>query len=280
MDSELENFIQLIEKVFYEKGVSCNVQKELPCNCLTGLGLNFWGYVIKNCWRIEIESTLQIKGDVKYIISAHKGKKLIAVFCDESVENCLLSNRICEKEGVAKDKIYLRGDVAHFSDPGEIGNEYGKRIMESQSAADFLMHLTAAVRTQPLSKESSVLFAAVMFFFPNRTLKLVLDYLNCEETTEEDKKHIKKFFDKYNHFIHKLDSSNQYGFLSKFSQLFSELTGAYIGEWISETFIHKDKEKELSIEFYVETLRAAHENNRAEMSRRTSPYWKIRRICG
>lgn len=283
MELELEYFLLLIEKDFYEKNSSllcketiCNAQKKLPCNCLTGLSMNYWGYVIKNCYNVDWENIFDIKGNnISCILTTYRGKGLIPVMLDKNEKiEYLFSDKKCIKEEVSSDKVYIQEtcfeDYAHMLKYiSDIEPKCGNRITEYGPIYDFLSYFIIAVRTQPIEKESRVLLTIMLFFFPNRTMKLVLEYLNNAEKKENQKNIIKEFVEEYGVFLNDLAASDDYGFLTDFSTFFKKLTGIYVGEWLEE--INSD----LKEEFLRQTLVAAYNRNVEEKNRRNSYYKEI-----
>lgn len=112
--------------------------------------------------------------------------------------------------------------------------------------------------------------AIMLFFFPNRTLKLVFTYMNDSMRDEEEKSYIKDFIKKYEGFLEQLSSSGEHGFLHEFYALFEELTGVYIGEWIEKAI-----EERKGIPLWRQTLYAAYNRNVEERKRRSSFLRKV-----
>lgn len=285
MEFRLEYYMLWIEKVFYENNLFlldengiCNAQKKLPCNCLTGLIMNYWGYVIKNCLHFDLESSFELKGNVSCILMAYKGQRIIPATFDEiGSGEYWLSGRVCNKAEVSRDKIYIEkpavedyGYMAKYISETDEQN----RVLESKQIYGLLSHFITAVRTQPAEREGRVLFALMLFFFPNRTLKLVYGYMSGPQMKESEKEYIKEFMEKYDIFLNELNVYKDYGFLSGFSALFEELTGIYVGEWIEE-IIEKQKGKRL----WRQALDAAYNRNIEERGRRTSLYKKVMNVC-
>lgn len=142
--------------------------------------------------------------------------------------------------------------------------------MEAYPIYDFMSRFVYAVRIQPIKNESTVLFAFMLFFFPNRTLKLVFTYMNDSMRDEEEKSYIKDFIKKYDGFLTQLSSSGEHGFLHEFYALFEELTGVYIGEWIEKAI-----EERKGIPLWRQTLYAAYNRNVEERKRRSSFLRKV-----
>lgn len=288
MELELEYLMLMIEKNFYEenqllleKSVVCNAQKRLPCNCLTGLAMNYWGYVIRNCLNVGLENVFDIKHNkVNCILSSYKGKGIIPVMFDENDKSeYWFSSKVCAKEEVSRDKIYIKEHlfsnyadmVEHISDSE---SKCGNRITECDPIYDFLSRFIIAVRNQKIEIEGKVLFAIMLFFFPNRTAKLVLEYISKSGGKGVNKEYIKEFMKKYGEFLDRLKSYNEYNFFSGFSAFFQDLTGIYVGEWIEEC-----NRKYKNARFWRQTLVAAYNRNLEERKRRNSRFKKVEDAC-
>lgn len=287
MELELEYFTLLIEKDFYEKNQAllgedgmCNAKKKLPCNCLTGLIMNYWGYVVKNCQNIAINNTFEIVGEVSCIFTMYQGKKVVPIKYDENDNSeYWLSRKVCNMDEASREKIHIR--ETFFDTLGEM-NKYiseaepkcKRKMTEDITAYDFLSCFLIAVRTQPLERESKVLFAIMLFFFPNRTMKLVLDYLNSLKEGKKEKEFIKEFMNQYGLFLDELDLCNEYNFFARFPVVFEKLTGLYVGEWMEEVMRKRGNKR-----FWRYALVAAHNRNLEERKRRSSRYRKVLLAC-
>lgn len=305
MDSELKYFTLLIEKEFYEQqktlldtSLSCKEYSELPCSCLTGLTINYWGYIIRNCRKVDLENTFRMQDGEAHILSSVGGRQLFPTVAGEEQESkYVFSDKICRREQVSAEKAYLQEDffseyylLAGYLKQMEqnIRMEEG-RIRENEAVFDFLKIFFVGVRTQPMEAESKALLAMSLFFFPNRTMKLILDYLQNGTANESEKKYIWEFLKKYKQLVGKLETGNQERFFLEFSAGFRGLTGIFIGEWLDNVFktardagakMGKGKaDKKRREAFYKEALLAAHNRSREELARRSSRYEKIRDIC-
>lgn len=283
MELELEYFMWLIEKEFYEKNHVadiCNAKKGLPCNCLTGLSMNYWGYVIMNCQNMNLGNVFDIKENIICILTTYKEKRIFPIIPDENNQSeYLFYDKVCTKDKVSSEKIYVQGlsseDYTYMTERFlDVEPNCGNRITEYNPICDFLRCFIKAVRTQSIEKESIVLFAIMLFFFPNRTMKLVLEYMDGAGMEEDKKTYIKEFMDKYDSFLNSLDSCNEYSFCPHFYVSFEALTGIYIGEWIEEIIQRQEDKK-----FWRGALIAAYNRNVEERRRRTSRYRKVMNFC-
>lgn len=283
MDSKLEYFLLRIEQIFYEQNPqlldetqSCNAQKGLPCHCLSSMSVNFWGYVVKNCYKMEIENRFDIQQDVKCILSIYCGRDFAPIFANDDKAETRYYYKICKEEASSQDKIYIarrqKGELVDINEKKP--SDVVACITEARSMCAFLERFIVSMRTQSKERESLALLIFMMFFFPNRTMKLVYEYVKGERSTTEGKKRIKEYMTAYKKFIDGLGPYVNYGFSVEFSVLFKEWTGIYVGEWIEDTFGNE------RLGFHSEAvLKAAYNRNSEEMRRRSSVYYKIQKIC-
>lgn len=283
MELELEYFISLLVKEFYKENQSilcetdiCNRQKGLPCNCLTGLSVNYWGYVVKNCHRVNLENTFDVKNEVCCILTTYEGKRMIPATIEEKDSGeYLFAGQMCARAEGSTDKIYLQrnfsADLPHMA--GQIPGraiESKNRVSEIDPIYDFLSRFIYAARIQPIKSESTVLFAIMLFFFPNRTMRLVHKYMNDSMADGAGRSYIKGFIEKYDGFLTQLSSCGEHGFFHNFYAFFAELTGVYVGEWIEKAIENQEDE-----EFWKQALHAAYNRNMEERKRRSSLFKRI-----
>lgn len=276
---------------------SCKECSELlPCYCLTGLIINYWGYVVKNCRKIDIENIFVIDQDVTCILSVFQGQQLAPVWVEELKKNeedrYLFLSKICKKDIAETNKLYMQGiDLAEYDlltgHLKEAESWVECQVTITKPSYEFLKVFFEGVRMLPTEQEGKALFAMVLFFFPNRTLELVFNYLCCGQVTKHDRNHIGEFIRNYEQFIKKLKPDFQEHFLADLSTGFWQLTGVYIGEWLKKVLDNArhieekkgEKNKGKRENFYLESLKAACNRNCDELERRSSRFKKIKAIC-
>ena len=287
MREKLEHYILKMEKMIYEdtriwqgKDTTCNRGKKLPCNCLTGLTLNYLGYMITNCWRVDLECDLEMSGDIKYIMPRYEGSKLAPVSPQEgNSKKCIGHTFICTKEDVLDDKIYIHIDS--FQNVEELerwitrtNKEHKRRMSEAEVVSEFMLRFLIAVRTQTMEAECNSLLAMALFLHPKRTLELIDAFLSRQDISKGNREIIENLFNAYMKLLDGLEIESKMGydyeFLFRFSELFEELTGVYIGNWIEN--IRKDKGND----FIYKALYAAYNRNREELVRRSGYFHQIK----
>lgn len=284
MKQALEYYILKMEKIFYEKNetllgkdIICCGKSELPCNCFTGLTINYLGYIIRNCFICNPENSFDMIDGIKYILTEYDGKRLAPVSTEDSdLDQYLLGKLICDETVKYKNDVYIR--IASFTNMEDVNQqikdikrEWENRITESDVTCDFFLLFLVAIRTQTIDMQSRILLAMALYVFPNKTARLIYEFLTNRTITEEDGRDLQGFMDEYEKFIIEVNECPEYGFLSRFSSSFQDFTGVYIGQWIEE--ITKKGEND----FFNQVLLAASNRNKEERNRRTSYFKKIRK---
>lgn len=285
MKQALEYYILKMEKIYYEKNeallgedIICCGKSGLPCNCFTGLTINYLGYIIRNCFFLDLENSFDMKGGIKYILTMYDGKRLAPASAEDSdLDQCLLDKLICNETVKFKNDVYIK--IASFANMEEVDRqiqnakrEWKNRITESDVTCEFFLLFLVAIRTQTIDIQSRILLAMALFVFPNRTAQLIHEFLTNRTITEEDRRDLQGFMNEYEKFIIKVNGCSEYGFLSKFSSYFQDFTGVYIGQWIEE--IGKKGEND----FFNQVLLAASNRNEEERKRRSSYFKKIKKL--
>lgn len=285
MEQAFEYYILKMQKIYYEKNqtllgkdVICCGKIGLPCNCFTGLSINYLGFIIRNCFFLDSENLFDVKEGIKYILTFFDGRRLAPVSAEESdLEQFILDKLLCNEVVEFKNDVYIKIDSFVSMDKLEqqiqnIKIDWTNRITEGDVTCEFFLLFLVAVRTQTKEVQSRLLLAMALYVFPNRTAQMIYDFLKSQTIVEEDRRDLQGFMEEYDKFITKVNTCSEYGFLSNFSSYFQEFTGVYIGQWIEE--IGKKGEGD----FFNQVLLAASNRNKEEKKRRTSYFKKIKTI--
>lgn len=280
MESDIRHLIVYIEKCFYndyrfssESKELCSAKKQLPCNCLTGIIINYWAFAYNNCIRSFLDFSFGIyQNKIAYVICSYNNKILIPILPDES-KDYLLNNDICRDDKVSTEQVYIRRSYDSFDKDLDIDLENissQKKNSESLPILYILAYYYPVTRICSLEKESFLLLFMTIYMFPNRTMKRVFEYYSSSATKKE-KEYIISFLNKYESFLATLNSE-EYGFFTRFSCNFEKYTKVSIDEWI-EKF-----NKHMNPEFFLQTLIAAYNRNIEEQKRRSSYFRKIKEL--
>lgn len=283
MKSGITEIIYYIEKNFYkgntlflEEKELCNAEKQLPCNCLTGIILNYWAFTYYNCYKSNLEPSFRIYNkNEPCVFCSYNNKELLPVVSDEpnmnNWDDYILNGFICEEEYVSDDQIYIKKIYDEFPKPAELKDyEPEKKITEAKPMFEFLSYYYPMTRTCTIEKESSLLLFMTLYLFPNNTIKLIFAYLD-QNASEEEKGFIKDFLSKYELFINEV-TGNEYGFITRFSLCFQKYMNIPIAECIEKV------DKNENNNFCHEILIAAYNRNVEELKRSRSLFKKIKNL--
>lgn len=279
MESDINNIIFSIVNINYQENQilsetnSCSAEKHLPCNCLTGIIINYWAFAYNNCIKSLLDFSFKIyQNNVTYVASSYNSKKLIPIIPDDS-EEYFLNSKICTNDNVSTEQVYINGKLLFAVNDLGIKLEdilSKKKYSESSQILYILAYFFPVTRICSLEDESFLLLFMTTFMFPNRTMKMVYDYYS-KSATKEEKKFIFSFLQQYESFITSLDSE-EYGFFIRFSYYFEKYTTVSIDEWIEKI------NKKTNPNFFYRTLIGAYNRNVEELKRRSSYFRKIKEL--
>ncbi len=287
----MDKAIDYVRKVFENKYYSnnqdifigeeqCTKDEMLICNCITGIMLNYAGYLLSICLKItDCRISFQLNNNIGYIQVYYKQKELIPYSNQESNPlEFYLGNLLCDKPDCKKEqsyipfrsyssRLYLDKQVSSSKIMEEVYKKSGK-IYDCYSFV-FWLDFLSAMRMQSLQINSKAFLAMAIFMFPGRTIKCINAAI--ENNSMLDKSNLQRlanFLSAYVFFIESLEDKAEKNFFSQFVQGFKNLTNVFTGYLIEEIIDKKDvpnAEKNL-----YQVLVGAYERNRAERNRHSS----------
>lgn len=284
MDKAIDYVRKVFENKYYSKNQDifigeeqCTKDEMLICNCITGIMLNYAGYLSLICLKLtDCSLRFQLNNNIGYIQVKYKEKELIPDSNQESkTSEFYLGNLLCDKPNRKKEqsyipfrayssRTYLGEQVSSIDIMKEIYEKNG-RIYECYSFV-FWLDFLSAMRMQSLQINSKAFLAMAMFMFPGRTIKCINAAI--KNSSVQDKPNLQKlasFLSAYISFIESLEDKTEKNFFSQFVQGFKKLTNVFTGYLIEEIINKKDvlnAEKNL-----YQVLAGAYEKNRAECNR-------------
>lgn len=287
MDKAIDYVRKVFESKYYSKNQDifigeeqCTRDEMLICNCITGIMLNYAGYLLSICLKItDCSIRFQLNNNIGYIQVNYKEKALIP---DSNQElnpfEFYLGNLLCDKPDRKKEqsyipfrsyvsRSYLDTQVSSSKIMDEIYEKSG-RIYDCYSFV-FWLDFLSAMRMQSLQINSKAFLAMAIFMFPGRTIKCINAAI--ENKSIQDKSNLQKlanFLSGYVSFIENLEDKTEKNFFSQFVQGFKNLTDVFTGYLIEEIIDKKDvpnAERNL-----YQVLAGAYERNRAERNRHSS----------
>lgn len=258
MDKAIEYVLLTIEQIYYEQNIDIRIAKEscmkdegLICNCITGIAINYVGYLLCICLEMkECKIYFEMSSTIGYVKVEYKGKPLISVRLNE-LENskCFLCGKICSNiTGEQQTRIAFRShpDIKTLNDKVEAAEDVmeevnSKKGIEYCYRLKFWILFISALRTNSLDESSKPFLAMAIFMFPSKTINHIDDAVNntmgnkCTELYE-----IKCFLEEYLKFLDRVGRLGDKLSFYVFCREFKRLTNLEIS-YIIEDFIYNHK---------------------------------------
>lgn len=258
MDKAIEYVLLIIEQIYYEQNVdiriekgSCMKDEGLMCNCITGIAINYVGYLLCICLGMkDCKMYFEMSSTIGYVKVEYKGKPLISVRLNE-LENskCYLYGKICSNiTGEQQTRIAFRSypDIKTLNDKVEVAEDVMKEV-NSKKGIEYCYRLKfwilfiSALRTNSLDESGKPFLAMAIFMFPSKTINYIDDAVNntmgdkCTDINE-----FKRFLKKYLKFLNILGRLGDKLSFYVFCREFKWLTNLEIS-YIIENFINNHK---------------------------------------
>lgn len=250
----------------------CMYKEGLPCNCITGIMMNYAGYIVKNCFKKDYyEATYELENNVRYIrvlingldlcpiFSTSEGMEKPFYFCDDV---CMLKQR---KNGNSiqterrDEPVYI--PFRKYNGLEEISSRCNDLKLFGLKGQDIyrfelLIRFLSALRMKSMMNNGVTFLAMAIFMFPNKTLNLInkaiqADNVPIEQTIE--------FYKNYLSFLREINDTGL-GYKLRLSLAFEKLTGVNIAG------ILEFAETEDVGDLVGEMLEAAFQNNINEIT--------------
>ena len=271
MDEQMKYIIQRIEKDYYVKNpnllnfkANCMMEEGLTCNCITGIMINYAGYIIKNLFlKDKCKAEYTVEEDIQYIKIIYSGVDIFPVKMTLNNDRKYYFQRLlCNKQDV-DNQAYV--PFKQYNGLNEIVEEIekfskdniGKLSPQDNYNFEFWIRFLRALRTKSLQESSRAFLAMSIFIFPNKTIKLINDVIVNNKNISL-LKNVIDFLSEYLEFLISIGDPKG-GFFVKFAKSFEELSNINIAEFIEESMA--DDLKTLMLD----SLQSAYENNIAEV---------------
>lgn len=285
MDNAINYVLQVFEKKYYDQnpdiaieGEHCTKDELLACNCITGIMLNYAGYLLSICLKINACTLeFQLNQHIGYI-QVNYGTQALIPDCIQgnAFSGFYLGKWICAKSGRTSNQSYI--PFRSYPD-----REYlTKKLKDSAVMQEvyrkngdiyycyylkFWIDFLAAMRMQKLETSSRAFLAMAVFMFPGRTMKCIKVCI-CSTTGHniQELKKMAEFLNAYLCFLDNLQNNKtELVFFQEFVQGFKALTNVYTGYFIEK--IIWDKKTPNAKENLYRILMSAYERNCAERKR-------------
>lgn len=283
MNEGISYIVKKIEKNYYKKNPNllisgkCCMKEEsenLQCNCITGIMLNYAGYIIKNCLhKQECEAKYTVDNNIAYIKISYNQVEAFPIMMNYiDTKRYHFTHMMCRKGKKSDQQAYIK--FRCYRSINEISEEvenYQKNNMRNLSMKEtyyieFWIRLLSALRVKKLEQSSKAFLSMAIFMFPGKTLKLIKDEIAKHNDIEWKKKLI-DFLCEYLDFLKKIGNPEQ-GFFFKFSNAYESLTQIKVRNFI-------ENEVKESCELMIETLQSACKSNADEVNRRSGKFRAI-----
>lgn len=290
MTDELNYVLQRIEygylkdnyRALASKDVTCLRKEGLPCNCMTGIVVNYSAFLTTACMSGTMYSASMevLEKEPYYYLQCKEESRIVCPttvpFGDEA--SYVVGSRLCtgSKGQEAYITFHSMSDLKHIEDNLEQYTEEHMLTLDSVLYLEFWTQFLGAMRVQPLSITSKAFLFMAIYLFPNRTLTLIW---KSKEKFENNL--LEDLFNDYLHFLLNIGGFEKLGFQRRFVHAFKASTDVDISAFI-EHLSHFNKKKQdtftdaIKQDTSLKTLMAGYHRNANEIKRRRSFF---RRLC-
>lgn len=253
MDKEIEYVLLKMEEIYYEKNPdiriargSCMRDEGLTCNCITGIAINYIGYLLFVCLDIvDCSINFMVNGIAGYLQVTYKEMPLMPVLLkDPDDSECYLHRMICVNE--RRDQKQARIAFRQYSGIEELNEKVRQaedimQIINKGKGIDYCYRLKfwipflSTLRVRSFEESSKAFLAMAIFMFPGKTLRYVCGTVKMtDETRISELRWVADFLDKYSAFLEELESVSKIFSFYEFSKKFKELTNIEIGYFMED----------------------------------------------
>ncbi len=283
MKNGIRYIIRRIEQNYYIQnpnllidGTCCMKVEKLPCNCITGIMVNYAGYIVKNCMYKEgSEAKYTIENNIAYLKVLCDGIEISPIMKGyEKTKRYHFQQEICEKNIGDDQQVYIGfGRYRSINEITELVEDYEKENinkleLKERYYVEFWIRLLSVLRVKKLEESSKAFLSMAIFMFPGKTLGLIKNEISLHRDLLW-KKQLVDFLCEYLDFLKKIGNPEQ-GFFFKFSRAFENLTQVRVGEFI-------ESELREGYEIMIEVLQSACAFNADEVHRSRSGFRAILR---
>lgn len=287
MDKAIEYVLLKIEEAYYQQNSnirikcgSCMKDEGLKCNCITGIAINYAGYLACICCKENCEVKFFMdSGDIGYMCIVWEGKPFMPVtleqldsaqyYLENKIEICRRQRdkrrqaRIAFREYHSMEKLSKKVRDAEVAENAIMQRIYEKKGIRYCYCFQFWISFLETMRTRSLEDSGKALLAMTIFMFPEKTLEDVRRAVaETDDAGEEELKKTADFLNEYLKFLEKLESVKGGFFFHDFCIEFKKLTGIEIRYFIEEIICNP--KVPISQDTLYEILSRALENNLKE----------------
>lgn len=253
MDKAIEYVLLRVEEAYYEQNPdihitngSCMKDEGLSCNCITGIAINYVGYLISICCNIQdCIVHFELSNTVSYMKVVYKNKSLLAITVDDlNSAQCYLNAKVCLKEISTQDQIHIAfrqySNIDVLRKKLQLTEDIMKEIYVKKGI-DYCYRLEiwilflSALRAYSLKESGEACLAMAIYMFPDKTLSYIRKTVEVTKgSMTKELKELAKFLKKYSDFLEELKCISKNFSFYEFCMSFKELTTIDIGYFIED----------------------------------------------
>lgn len=255
------------------KNVVCLKDEGLPCNCITGIVVNYSAFLTYACLNENAYTATLDKSEIDALkeeicyIQCRKGDNIVCPIENptDTTKPYVVGERLCRnsRELEAYISFHSYRELENIEKELREYKENRALGLEKTLYLEFWIRLLGAMRTQPLKDTSRAFLFMAIYLFPNLTLKLILDAKGRFEPEI-----INNLINDYLEFLSNIGDDKKIGFQRRFVQAFKKSTNIDISVFVESLSPHSDTEKDL----FLETLMAAYTRNMEEKKKKKWPF--------
>lgn len=287
MDKAIEYVLLKVEEAYYEQNPdiriangSCMKDEGLCCNCITGIAINYVGYLFFICRNIiDCSIYFEMTSAVGYMRVEYKEKPLISVRLDDlNFSRCYLYGKVCIKEENKRQQTRIAfrqyPTIEELKKRSCLAESVMKEIYEKKGIEycyrlRFWIFFLAALRVCSLKESSRAFLAMAIFMFPDKTLSYIRETVKAaKDDKDTELKEVARFLNKYSEFLEGLKCISANFSFYEFCTKFKELTTIEIGYFI-EDIIYNSKVPDARDALYEIFSKALNNNLREKKKRGT-----------
>lgn len=286
MTDGLNYILQRIECVYMQnnknslmnKDAVCLQDEDLPCNCITGIVVNYAAFLTRVClFDDAYNPTMAVVTEKFYYVQCHEKTNVVCPVIGPLDKNAfyVVSGLLCEKSKGIEAYIPFHSYTELERIETELIEYSNQHVLAPDKTLylEFWIRFLSSMRVRPLDITSKAFLFMAIYFFPNRTLKVIWDFKN-----DINSDWIEMFLRNYLNFLLDIRESKKLGFQQRFVQSFKRWTAIDISAFVEKLSIDSNKEVSFNKEkdLFLETLITAYIHNMNEISR-SRGYFK--RFC-
>lgn len=266
------NYLRDNYNALMSKDAICLQDEMLPCNCITGIVVNYSAFLAITCLsEIKCKATVEVQNKGHYYyIQCKEGDDIVCpvTIPFDTRANYTVGERLCKKS-LGSEAYVSFPSYAELQSIAKKSQEYERlhmRETDKRLYLEFSIRLLSAMRVQPLNVTSKAFLFMAIYLFPNRTLKLI-----WADRDKFERGLLTNLIKDYLNFLSRIENGEKIGFYRRLVQAFKLSTNIDISAFIEFLSPSSNNEKDV----FLETLISALIRNIVEIDRERGPMKKL-----